>query len=156
MNKKPVIFLMIFAIIIILSFLVIKYYMETSAISKLQLTIKGVQIQEIKVTYTKLKLNIALLNPTDEVLSQFLTEYNIIIAGNIVGVGNITLSDIPARTNKETNTTITIYFSDVAIAVLDAIKNQNFNLTIQGTLHIKVLFDLLSISQDFSSTFSYS
>jgi hypothetical protein len=58
MEKKSPVFLVIIAAVLILSFLAIRYTTEASAISKLQVTVKGVQIQEVKVTYTKLKLNI--------------------------------------------------------------------------------------------------
>jgi hypothetical protein len=156
MEKKSSVFLVIIVAVVILSFLAIWYTTEASAISKLQVTVKGVQIQEIRVTYTKLKLNIEISNPTSEDISQLSTDFNIFIAGSIVGEGSMPLTDIPAQTVKETNTTAIIYYANVANAVKDAITNQNFKLTIQGTLHAKVLFGLLSLSQDFSSTYSYS
>ena len=58
MKKSSYIYMIIIVAVIILSFLVIKYTMDASAISKLQVRIKSVQIQEIKVSYAKLKLNI--------------------------------------------------------------------------------------------------
>jgi len=156
MEKKLPIFLVIIVAVVILSFLAIRYTMEATAISKLQVTVKSVQIQEIKVTYTKLKLFIEISNPTNEDISQLSTDYNIFIAGSIVGEGSMPLTNIPAQTVKETSTTVIIYFANVANVVIDAITNQKFNLTIQGTLHAKVLFGLVSILQDFSSGYSYS
>jgi hypothetical protein len=156
MKKKSPVLVVIIVAVVILSFLAIRYTTEASAISKLQVTVKDVQIQEIKVTYTKLKLNIEISNPTSEGISKLSTDFNIFIAGSIVGEGSMPLTDIPAQTVKETSTTIIIYYANVANAVIDALANQNFKLTIQGTLHTKVLFGLLSLSQDFSSTYSYS
>lgn len=154
MDKKLLLFLVII-VIIILSFLSIRFVMETTAISKLRVTVKGVQIQELKVSYAKLKLFIEISNPTGEDISQLSTDYNIFIASSIVGNGSISLTNIPTQTTKNASTIVIIYFANVANAVLEALTKQNFNLTIQGTLHAKVLFGLLSISQDFSSTYFY-
>jgi len=156
MEKKSSVFLAVIITVVVLSFLAIRYTMDASAISKLQVTVKGVQIQEIKVTYIKLKLNIEISNPTNDDISQLSTDFNIFIASSIVGEGSMLLTNIPAQTVKETNTTVIIYFANVSNAVIDAITNQNFTLKIQGTMHAKVLFGLLPISQDFSSTYSYS
>ncbi len=142
--------------VVIFSFLPIKYIIDASAISKQQLTIKSVQIQEVKVTYTKLKLDIEILNPTNEDISQLSAYYNIFIAGNIVGNGIVPFTDILAQTTKETSTTIIVYYANMTNAVIDTIIKQNFKITIQGTLHAKILFNLLSISQEFSTSYSYS
>jgi len=154
-KKSSSIYIIIIVVAIIMSFLTIKYIIDASAISKLQVTIKSVQIQEIKVTYAKLKLNIEISNPTSEDISQLSTDYNIFITGSIVGSGSMRLTDITALTVKGTSTTIIIYFANIANAVIDAILNQNFSLTISGILNAKILFDLLPISQNFSSTYFY-
>ena len=154
MDKK-LLFFFVIIVVIILSFLAISYIMETTAISKLQVTVKNVQIQELKVSYAKLKLFIEMSNPTSWDISQLSTDYNIFIASSIVGNGSIAITNIPAQTTKEASTTVIIYFANVANAVLEALTKQNFDLTIQGTLHAKVLFGFFSISQDFSSTYSY-
>jgi len=156
MKKKLFIFLTIIAaIVVLLGFFTIRYIVEANEISKLQLTIKDVQIQELKLTYTKLKINIEILNPTNQDLSSLLIDYKIFISDIIVGNGSIALTNIPAQTNKETSTIVTINFIDVANAVIDAIKKQNFDLTIQGTLHVKILYDLFSISHKFSYLYHY-
>jgi len=156
MKKSSYIYMIIIVAVIILSFLVIKYTMDASAISKLQVRIKSVQIQEIKVSYAKLKLNIEISNPTSEGISQLSTEYNILIAGSIVGNGSMDLTNLTAQTVKEASSIITIYYVNMTYAVIDAITSQNFSLTISGILNVKVLFNLLTISQSFSSTYLYS
>ena len=156
MKKKLFIFMTIItAIVVLLGFFTIRYIVEANEISKLQLTIKDVQIQELKVTYTKLKIDIEILNPTNQDVSSLLIDYNIFISDIMVGKGSIALTNIPAQTNKEASTIVTINFIDVANAVIDAIKKQNFDLTIQGTLHVKILYDLFSISHKFSYLYHY-
>jgi len=156
MNKKTFVFLIIIVTIVFTSFLIIKYSMEATAISKLQLAIKNVEIQEIKTTYAKLKLIFDLSNPTNEYISELSTDFNIFITGNLVANGSTYPIDIPAKSTKETNSTIKIIFADVAYAVMNSILNLKFNLTIHGILHAKVLFGLFSISQEFSSSYSYT
>jgi len=155
MKKKSFYFLIVIVAVVILSFFSVRYIMGASAISKLQVKVLSVQISEIKLSYTKLKLNLEILNPTGEDVSLLSAGYNIFIAGSIVGEGSMSLANIPAQTAKYTSTTVVIYFASVANAVVDAITNQNFNLTIQGTLHAKVFFGLFSISKDFSSDYYY-
>jgi len=156
MKRKSFVFLVIFIVIILLCFLAIRYIMEANEIRNLQVTVEGVQIQELKVTYNKLKLIIEISNPTKQDISQLYIDYNIFIADSFAGNGSIPLTNIPAQTTKETSTTILIYFVDVANAVIDAIINHKFILTIQGTLYARILSNLFSISQNFSSTYSYS
>jgi hypothetical protein len=156
MDKKIPIFVAIIVVIVIFSFLAIRYTMDVSAISKIQVTVKNVQIQEIKLTYTKLKLDIEISNPTNEYIYHLSTDYNIFIADNIVGNGKVPLTNIPARSTNETSTNPIIYYINVTNAVIDAIVNQNFNLAIKGTLNVKVFFGLIFISQDYSATYYYS
>lgn len=51
--------------------------------------------------------------------------------------------------------TLTIYYADVANAVLDGIQNRNFDLTIEGEAKGTVFFDLFTVSSRFVSTYSY-
>jgi len=156
MKKNLPVLLTIILVVVIISFLAIKYTIEATAISKLQIIVKNVQIQELKISYTKLKLNIEISNPTFEEIYQLSADYNIFIASSSIGKGNMDFTNIPAHTTKETSTTTIIYFANVTNAVIEAITSQNFNLKIQGILYAKVLFGFLSISYDFSSGYSYS
>ncbi|MDH7507693.1 MAG: hypothetical protein QHH15_07935 [Candidatus Thermoplasmatota archaeon] len=155
MKNKTTIFIIII-IVCISSILVTKYTIEAISISQLQITIKNIHIQEIKISYAKLKVDIEIFNPTNEDISQLSSDYNIYINSGLVGIGNMLITDIPAGTVKKTSTTIIIYFADVANAAVNAIINQNFNLTINGILQVKIFFDLFSISHEFSSTYIYS
>jgi len=86
--------------------------------------------------------------------------FDIYIEDNYVGEGGFSNVFIPAHTQSEKDVSITIYYSGLADAVVDVIKNVitegDFNLIISGNINGNVLFGLIAFSQEFETTHIYS
>jgi len=161
MTEKNVIAAIILAIILSVSgFLGYIYYADVAAMSSIEVTIKNVDITDRKVTSFKLKLDANLYNPTDQDISGLSSVFDIYIEDNYVGEGGFSNVFIPAHTQSEKDVSITIYYSGLAYAVVDVIKNVitegDFNLIISGNINGNVLFGLIAFSQEFETTHIYS
>ncbi len=161
MTGKNVIAVIILAIILSVSgFLGYIYYADVAAMSSIEVTINDVDITDVKFTSFKLKLDANIYNPTDQDISGFSSTFYIYIEDNYVGEGGFSNVFIPAHAQSEKDVSITIYYSGLADASVDVIKNiikeGKFDLTISGNINGNVLFGLITFSQEFETTHTYS
>ena len=163
MTEKNVMVTIILAIILSVSgFLGYIYYADVSAMSSIEVTINDVDITDVKFTsFTfKLKLDANIYNPTDQDISGLSSTFNIYIEDNYVGEGDFSNVSISAHAQSEKDVSVTIYYSGLADASVNVIKNVitegNFDLTISGNINGNALFDLITFSQEFETTHTYS
>jgi len=161
MIGKNVMFTIILAIILSASvFLCYIYYADVSAMSSVEVTINDVYITDVKFTSFKLKLDTDIYNPTDQYISGLSSTFDIYIENNYVGEGDFSNVFISARAKSEKDVLVTIYYSGLADASVDVIKNAitegNFDLSIRGNINGNVLFGLIKFSQEFETTHTYS
>ena len=161
MTEKNVIAAIILAIILAVSgFLGYIYYADVTAMSSIEVTINDVDITDVKFTSFKLKIDANIYNPTDQDISGFSSTFYIYIEDNYVGEGGFSNVFIPAHAQSEKDVSITIYYSGLADAAVDVIKNVitegDFDLTIGGNINGNALFGLIAFSQEFETTHTYS
>ena len=142
-------------------FLVYIYYADVEAMSNIKVTINDVDIKDVVIpTSFKLKLDANIYNPTDQDISGLSSTFDIYIEDNYVGEGDFSNVFISAYDQIEKDVSVTIYYSGLADASVDVIKNVitdgNFDLTIVGNINGNVLFDLITFSQEFETTHTYS
>jgi len=159
MTEKNVIAAIILAIILSVSgFLGYIYFADVAAMSSIEVTINDVDITDVKFTSFKLKLDANIYNPTDQDISGLSSAFDIYIEDNYVGEGGFSNVFIPAHAQSEKDVSITI--SGLAVAAVDVIKNVitegNFDLNISGNINGNVLFGLITFSQEFETTHTYS
>ena len=69
-----------------------KYYrfrlLNASAIENVKVTVENTSIQELRLTYCKLKLKVSISNPTTEYFSELSAEFDVFIASTYVGNGS--------------------------------------------------------------------
>jgi LEA14-like dessication related protein len=156
MDQKIKILIMITIVIFISGFLSIRYIASASAIEKVNVTVENTSIQELRLTYCKLKLEVSISNPTTEHISELSAEFDIFIASTYVGNGSFQTVSIPAQSHKTGDVFLTIYYANVGNAVIDGIQTGNFDLTIQGEAKGNVLFNLITVTKSFTASYSYS
>ena len=161
MTEKNVMVVIILAIILSISvFLGYIYYTDVAAMISIEVTINDVDITEVKLTSFKLKLDANIYNPTDQDISGLSSTFDIYIEDNYVGQGDFSNIFISAHAQSEKDVSITIYYSGLAYAVVDVIKNVitegDFDLIISGNINGNVLFGLIAFSQEFETTHTYS
>jgi len=156
MDHKIRILIVVTIVIFISGFLVIRYTTDVSALEKVNITIENINIQELHLTYCKLKLKVNISNPTNEYISGLFAEFDISIASTYVGNGSVPIVSIPAQSQTKRDVILTIYYADVGNAVIDGIQTGNFDLTIHGEAKGNVLFNLITVSKSFTASYSHS
>ena len=156
MDQKIKILIVITIVIFISGFLSIRYIASASAIEKVNVTVENTSIQELRLTYCKLKLKVSISNPTTEYFSELSAEFDVFIASTYVGNGSFQTVSIPAQSHETGDVFLTIYYANVGNAVIDGIKTGDFDLSIHGEAKGNVLFNLLTVSKSFNAYYSYS
>jgi len=153
---------LIFTIIIIvsiLSFIFINYKSDVDAINNINVRLDGIDIFNMKITSFKLILKVEILNPSNRTINQLSSNFDIFIENNYIGEGNFSNVNIEKNSNISKDVIITIYYSGLANATIDIIKNLvnegEFSLNIKGTVYAKALFGMSIIKQTFNATKTY-
>ena len=156
MKKKEIITITIIAIILVISgFLGFTYYSDVTTLYNAEITINDIQIQELGLSFCKLKIIIDISNPSGKDISELTANFNIKISNNFVGKGSVSKISIPSKSSKEKEVIVTIYYANVAAAVVNGIADGNFDLTLVGEASGKVLFGLITVTDRFRTTKSY-
>jgi len=149
----------IIAIITILALLVgffsYIFISDTSAVSKIKVNIKKIGIEEIGLSSAKIKITIVLSNPSERDVSNLKANFKVYIADNYIGDGISSKETVPAKSSREKDVQIVIYYSNVAGAVIDALTTLDFELSINGNAESDILFGLLTISEDIKASKTY-
>ena len=160
MTGKLVKTVIIIAIILsVLGFLGYSYNADVEAINSIEVKLDDIDLTDIKFTSFKLKLDVNISNPTNQHISNLSSNFDIYIAENYVGKGNFSKVSIPASSHCSKDISVTIYYSGLADAAVDVIKNiitsEEFNLTIDGEISGNALFGLTTVSQSFKTIQTY-
>jgi hypothetical protein len=161
MNNKLIISAIVILIILSVSvFLWFSYNSDVEAISNIKVTLDDIALKDINLTSFKLKLNVNISNPTNQDISSLLSNFDIFIAENYVGKGEFSKVSIPKKSHSNKDIIVTVYYSGLADAVVDIIKNviinEEFDLTIEGEISGSALFGLSTVSQSFATTKTYN
>ena len=155
--KKNIIYIIAIICIVgfVSGFLTYLYINEVNALNDMTISVRAVTLDELRFTYSRLKVVVEFTNPSSLGLSDVSSWFDVYIANTVVGNGSFSNFDIDAKFTSSKEVYITVYHADVADAVIDAIENHNFDLTIEGTVRQKVLFDILTVTKPFTATYSY-
>jgi len=156
MIKKIIIIGAIAAIILlILGFLGFIYAADVAALDNAKISIKDVRVQEIGLTSCKLKIFIDITNPSDRDISGLIADFDVFITDTYVGSGSVSRVSIPAHSSREKGVTITIFYANVAEAIIDAIIDGYFDLSIKGYASGDVFFGLITVTDQISASTTY-
>jgi hypothetical protein len=153
--KIKLIITVVIALILIFGFFSYTFYSDIDAISKIKISINDIKIEEIGLSSSKLKLIIDISNPSDRDITDLKANFKILISDNHIGDGAVSKMNIPSKSSKIKEVLVTIYYSNVAVGVINSIKNMNFKLSIKGTADVKIFFELIKFSEKFQTSQSY-
>lgn len=142
-------------IVIISCFFIYTYLADASALSNIIVDVENIKIQQIGLFYCELKIIVSLSNPTDRDTSNLEASFNIYIAGKYIGEGSLSEVSISALSKTQKDVFVTIYYSEVASAVVDGIKTRDFTLSIRGEVSGTVLFGLMRVSEQIEASETY-
>ena len=156
MNRKRISLLSTAMIIITLS-IAIGYtvYADITTLNEITVTIQNIQLNEVHLTYSQIQFSLLFTNPTTKDITRLQGKFTIYLANSSIGEGNFSAVNIPPQSNTEKSAEFTIYYSQVANAVIEGIQQRDFTLTLHGEIQSHILFDLFTITHHFTTSQSF-
>jgi len=157
MNKQNTILLTILCIVFLLiAFFSYTYYSDAIAIQQIKVEIEEINNIDPKFTSATLSFTMNITNPSSKPINDLSSTFDIYIESNYIGKGSFSDIDIEAFSTKYESMSITVYYSGLADAGVDIIKNwvhgEETKLTINGAMKASVLFGLAEASHEFTGS----
>jgi len=156
MKHYSYIYLIIIFIIVIGVFLAYTYTSDIDALTHIYAEIETINTIDPKVTSATLIFTINITNPTSREIHDLSSTFDVKIDNNYIGSGSFSKISLSPHSNIFKKMNMTVYYSGLADAGVDIIKNwakgNDSHLTIDGTMHAFVLFGFIETSQEFSAS----
>jgi LEA14-like dessication related protein len=134
------------------------YYQATregEAVRRLRVEVAGVSITRLGLSSCDIAIRFRYTNPSDYDTPTFwVGSYSIYVNGELVGTGSMPPTKVVARSSVYQDLTITVEYSKVSRALVDALLRGKLVVEVRGEVRAKVLFGLLEVSAPFTSTYS--
>ena len=156
MVKKKYSILIGIVVVVLVSFFIAQFFAETAAANNLQITVKDIRLANIGLTSCDLFVTVNLTNPTNQELFITFASFDVFVADSYVGKSSVSELLIPKISSNEKVITLSLLYSDIAQAVLQGIRNKNFNLSIRGDAEVNVFYGLFIVNVPFFITSTYT
>ena len=139
---------LIVSIAILVSFIVYDINADVNAIKNIKLKINGAWIGKITFEYIVINVSTEFINNESRNIKGLNGNFVIYILNNSVGNAKFEKINIEKHSFYETNFSIKIYYKDIAIGIINAIEEGNYNLCIKGRVTGKIFFGIFRYSQN--------
>lgn len=156
MRKKPYAIVIGFVISILIILLAVQFLADAAAINECTIYINDVRLADIGLTSCDLWVTINFTNPTSRDFSVESATFDVFVANSYVGNSDLSQFFIPSKSSREHVILLTLLYSDIAHAVIEGIKNKNFDIYISGEAQAYVFYGLFTVSVPFSASSTYS
>ena len=143
-------------IVILIAISILQIMADSAAINELKIHVEDVRLADIRLTSCDLLVTINFTNPTSRDLSIVSATFDVFVADSYVGNSSLLQLSIPNKSSREHVISVTLLYSDIAHAVIEGIKNKNFDIYISGEAQGYVFYELFIVSVPFSASSTYS
>jgi len=145
----------LFVALVVLGFLYYQLSREREAIEKLRVEVAGASITRLGLTSCDVAIRFKYTNPSDHDTPTFwVSSYSVYLNGELVGTGSMPPTKVVARSSVYQDLTVTVEYSRVTRALVDAILKGKFQVEVRGEVRARILLGLLEVSAPFTSTYS--
>jgi LEA14-like dessication related protein len=131
------------------------YITKLNILNTLTVSIDQVKIEELKLSYVKLNLSTNFFNPSNTSIDDLSATFNVFISDIKIGEGSLSETNLPPQSSSHHPTALTLYFSDIASAVIESIQTAEFILEIKGNAQTTIFFGFITIEKSFTSAYNY-
>lgn len=156
MIKKRHLVIIGLVIVILIAISILQIMADSAAINELKIHVEDVRLADIRLTSCDLLVTINFTNPTSRDLSIVSATFDVFVADSYVGNSSLLQLSIPNKSSREHVISLTLLYSDIAHAVIEGIKNKNFDIYISGEAQGYVFYELFIVSVPFSASSTYS
>jgi hypothetical protein len=155
MIKKRYLIIIGLVIVILIAISILQIMADAAAINDLRIHVEDVRLADIGLTSCDLLVTINFTNPTSRDLSIVSATFDVFVAYSYVGNSSLLQLSIPNKSSREHEISLTLLYSDIAHAVIEGIKNKNFDIYISGDAKGYVFYELFIVSVPFSASSTY-
>lgn len=155
MIKKRYLIIIGLVIVILIAISIQQIMADAAAINDLRIHVEDVRLADIGLTSCDLLVTINFTNPTSRDLSIVSATFDVFVADSYVGNSSLLQLSIPNKSSREHEISLTLLYSDIAHAVIEGIKNKNFDIYISGEAQGYVFYELFIVSVPFSASSTY-
>jgi Late embryogenesis abundant protein len=142
--------------VIIVAISILQFIADAAAINQFKINVEDVRLADIGLTSCDLWVTINFTNPTNRDLSIASATFDVFVADSYVGTSSLSKLSIPNKSSRKHVISLTLLYSDIVHAVIEGIKNKNFDIYISGKAQGYVFYGLFIISVPFSVSSTYS
>jgi LEA14-like dessication related protein len=155
-KKRYLVFIGLVIVILIAAISILQIMADAAAINDLKIHVEDVRLTDIGLTSCDLLVTINFTNPTNRDLSIVSATFDVFIADSYVGNSSLLQLSIPNKSSRVHVISLTLLYSNIAHAVIQGIKNKNFDIYISGEARGYVFYELFIVSVPFSASSTYS
>jgi LEA14-like dessication related protein len=155
MIKKRYLMIIGLVIVVLVTISILQIMADKAAINELTIHAEDVRLADVGLTSCDLLVTINFTNPTSRDLSIVSARFDVFVADSYVGNSSLQHLSIPSKSSKEHEVSLTLLYSDFAHAVIEGIKNKNFDIDITGEAQGQVFYGLFIVSVPFSISSTY-
>lgn len=137
------------------------YYRDVSAIRDVEVVVTDATLPQdylaeiFRNASLTVTIHMQLRNPAGRDISGMASDFDIYIGDTRVGDGGFSGVDVPAHGSVNKTMQVTLSLADVTAGLLDAIKDKQFTLTLDGRVSGAVLFGLATFRQPFTAGYAF-
>lgn len=131
------------------------YYIDVAAIRDSTVVMEDARLTALSFTQATLAIQVTISNPSSRDISDLTVSFALLVSEAFVGNGSFPSLTIPAHDLRTQELNVTIYFAELTSAVITAIQQGAFLITMQGIVRGRVMFGLTTFSQSFSSSYTF-
>jgi LEA14-like dessication related protein len=132
------------------------YLADVDAVLNVYAEIETIDSINPKFTSAIIVFTIKISNPSPREIDDLSSTFEVFIEENYIGKGSFSKTTIKPESNVYHKTNLTVYYSGLADASIDIIKNwvneKESRLIIKGNMTAKTLFGLIETSQSFNAS----
>jgi LEA14-like dessication related protein len=156
MIKKRYVMILGLIVVILLGLVVLRYMVDAAAINDFKINIKQVNVTHIGLTSCDIIVTVNCTNPTTYDLPIAYATFNVYVADSYVGNSGVSAFTIPKKSSAEQQVSLTVLYTNLAHAVLEALLNNNYTINITGEAHGYVLYGLFTTTVPFTISTTHS
>lgn len=147
--------IMLLIALAVLGFLYYQLSREREAIERLEVEVVGASITRLGLTSCDIAIRLRYANPSGSDTPTFwVSPYSVYMNGELVATGSMPPTKVVARSSVYQDLTVTVEYSKVTRALVDAILKGKLQVEVRGEVRARILFGLVEVSAPFTSTYS--
>ena len=147
--------IVLFVILVVVGLLYYQLSKEREAVERLKVEVVGASITRLGLSSCDIAIKLRFTNPSGfDTPTFWVSSYSVYLNGELVATGSMSPTKVAAGSSVHQDLTISVKYSKVTKALVDAILKGKLQVEVIGEVRAKILFGLLEVSAPFTSTYS--